>query len=336
MSMPIMDIEKNLSTVEKESLKSQITNTSYTSVIITVIGLYVCYITSTVMQEAMYEYRNNGADSIGGDRFESASLLVFIKSLVNFIFSSVMTRLGSIKPVPIHGKVANSCALMRFMGTIFSIYALNFISYPYAVLGKSVKIVPVLISEFLVKRKQPSAQRCISVMITTMGMVLFSSDKILGGKSDDVQNIAGIILLGLSLFMDGALASAQSMMLVPSDNVKPCAMSTMMFMSKRQAILGFFMMLFSWNAKGGVLFCIHNITVIKLIIASSLVESMGQVFLYSMVVKHGAFKTAIVTTLRKFVTILISIGVFGHQMSQFQWIAIIFVFIGVSLDLVKI
>lgn len=334
MSLPTMDAEKKLTKTERESMKPQKGSPNYTSICLTVIGLYVCYITSTVMQEAMYEYRNHGTDSIGGDRFESASLLVFIKSLVNFIFSSTMSRISKIERVQMGGRVANSCAVMRFIGTILSIYSLNFISYPYAVLGKSIKIIPVLISEFIVKGTPPSPRRCISVMVTTMGMVLFSSDKILGGGDEEHQTISGFILLGLSLCMDGALASAQSMLLGKTV-AKHCSISTMIFMSKWQTILSFFTMILSLNAKGGIVFCLHNVTVIKLIIASSLIESIGQAFLYSMIVKHGAFKTAVITTLRKFFTILISIGVFGHELTNVQWFSIVFVFIGVSIDFIK-
>lgn len=331
-----MDLEKNPITTNNEYVDLKSRTPKYTSICVTVIGIYVCYIISTVIQEGIYEYRNNGADSIGGDRFESASLLLFIKSLVNFVFSSTMAHITKIDRVKMGGTVANSCAGMRFIGTLLSIYSLNFISYPYAVLGKSVKIVPVLISEFIVKGTPPSSRRCLSVLVTTMGMVLFSSDKILGGGGgEENQHIEGFILLGLSLCMDGALASAQSMLLRKTV-VKQCSVSTMIFMSKWQTILSFFTMIVSWNAKGGIVFCLNNFTVIKLIIASSIVESMGQVFLYSMIVKHGAFKTAIVTTLRKFFTIIISIGVFGHELSHVQWFSIFFVFIGVLIDLVLI
>ena len=103
--------EKEVLIKDEESLELKEVKTSknyeYMPAVLTIIGIYVCYITSTVMQEALYEYRSNDNNVIYGDRFESYSLLLFIKSFINFMFSNVMTKAGSVKTVTVHGKVAN-------------------------------------------------------------------------------------------------------------------------------------------------------------------------------------------------------------------------------------
>ena len=305
----------------------------YSSIQITIIGIYFCYITSTVIQESLYGYRNPDSYNRGGERFESAALLLFVKSVSNFIFSNIMIYLNGIEKVGMSGNMAISTAILKFIGAYLSIYSLNYISYPLLVLGRSVKIIPVFLSEIAVGVNIPSMRRCISVIITTVGMILFSSGKIFNGN-DSNKSIIGIGLLIISLAIDGLMSGVHSSILKDNSS-KNCSLSTMAFISKWQTVLSFIVMVMTSDSRRGVLFCIYNRKVLVLIVVSSLIESLGQVCIYSMIVNHGTFKTVLVTTIRKFVTILISIFVFGHHIDKIEWFSIIVVFLGLSIYMKK-
>ena len=47
---------------------------------------------------------------------------------------------------------------------------------------------------------------------------------------------------------------------------------------------------------------------------------------------NGSLFTSLVTTMRKFITIVLSVVVFGHSVSMTQWFSLLMVFIGVSVD----
>ncbi|VDP85999.1 unnamed protein product [Echinostoma caproni] len=57
-----------------------------------------------------------------------------------------------------------------------------------------------------------------------------------------------------------------------------------------------------------------------------------QIFLFTLLTNFGSLTCAIVTTTRKFFTVLASIIIFGHIMTQQQWLGTILVFSGIILD----
>ena len=296
----------------------------------TIIGLYFCYILSTVMQEALYGYRSSEKNEILGDKFESASLLSFTKSMMCVIVSWTALRFRKDKPVYISGNAAVLSATLRCFASIVTLYSLNFISYPHAILGKCVKILPVLICEFVFDKKVPSIRKVFSVFLTTIGMIIFSSNKMNTGEIE-TSSWFGLSLLVLGLCMDGALASAQNrMMKIPER--KPGVFDTMLYMNIWQSGISAILAIYSWEGKGGFMFCLHNMYVTYMGLSSALIESIGQFFIYALVIGHGPLTTAFVTTLRKFCTILLSVVVFGHTISYFQWIGVLTVFVGVTMD----
>lgn len=310
------------------------TKKQYLNVGFNIVGLYACYLASTVVQEKLYGYRSDKEESSYGNKFESGALLTFTKSLMTVIVARIMIFISGADRKHVGGFSAISSALFRSFGTIFSLYSLIFISYPHAILGKSMKIVPVFIADIGFNKKKASCMRCLSVFVTTAGMLLFSSSD-MNKNNDKDSSLIGILLVVLSLCLDGALSVSQNRMMSGDGDPskKPSALDTMIYMNSWQACLSFIILLFSFSDRGGVLFCIQNPTVLIMLVASTMVEAFGQFFVYSLVVSHGTFMTAFVTTMRKFVTILISIGLFGHIITHIQWVSFVMVFLGVSIDL---
>ncbi|XP_008486546.1 solute carrier family 35 member B1-like [Diaphorina citri] len=60
--------------------------------------------------------------------------------------------------------------------------------------------------------------------------------------------------------------------------------------------------------------------------------AIGQTFIYLMISHFGTLSCTIVTTTRKFFTILGSIIIFRHSMTPLQWVATCLVFLGLLLD----
>lgn len=304
-------------------------------VLLVVLGLYVCFLASTIFQERLYAFRSLVSQKNGvGDRFESAPLLTLTKSLTNVIVSRTaihFRRRGErIKPPRTSSLVM---AVIRFSSTLLSLYSLNFVSYPCLILGRSVKILPVLVSEFIFDRKIPSLRRCMSVIVTTAGMLVFSLPSLFK-KQDDPGTTGkiGFLLIFMSLCADGGLSLSQKRMVKVRDE-KPHVFETMYVMSSWQAFFSFLVLIVFREGRGGVEFCMENPEVISLMVWPALIEAVGQSFIYELVIYHGPFFTTVITTLRKFITVILSVVLFGHSISMTQWVAISMVFVGCFIDL---
>ncbi|CAH8504273.1 unnamed protein product [Heterobilharzia americana] len=64
----------------------------------------------------------------------------------------------------------------------------------------------------------------------------------------------------------------------------------------------------------------------------SVLSAIGQIFLFGLITNFSALTCSVVTTTRKFFTVLFSIILFDHIMTSRQWIGTILVFSGLILD----
>jgi len=66
----------------------------------------------------------------------------------------------------------------------------------------------------------------------------------------------------------------------------------------------------------------------------SVTSALGQYFIYACVSEFGPLPCSVVTTTRKFFTVLASVVFFGNVLSTMQWGGAVLVFVGLSLDAV--
>ena len=64
----------------------------------------------------------------------------------------------------------------------------------------------------------------------------------------------------------------------------------------------------------------------------SSLSAVGQLFIFLTVAEFGPLSCSIVTTTRKFFTVLSSVFLFGNNLTPTQWIGTTFVFLGLTLD----
>ena len=105
---------------------------------------YFFYLLSSISQEFIYGFKKTN-----GDRFDPGTFYIIIKSLTNILVSQVAIFFTKSKSNVVLNKDTIFMSLSRSMGSVSSLCALSFISYPSVVLGRSCKIIPVFISEYL-------------------------------------------------------------------------------------------------------------------------------------------------------------------------------------------
>jgi len=72
--------------------------------------------------------------------------------------------------------------------------------------------------------------------------------------------------------------------------------------------------------------------VVYQIITFSIASALGQFFIFVMVSDFGPLPCSIVTTTRKFFTVLASVIFFGNVLTGLQWLGATAVFAGLALD----
>ena len=111
------------------------------------------------------------------------------------------------------------CSMFITCAAPFGFAALSYISYPAMVLGKSCKLVPVMIMNILLYRRRFARHKYLVVFMVTTGITIFMGFGNDNAKSSKVNsnsqtqtpyaNIIGIAYLLINLVLDGTINSTQ-------------------------------------------------------------------------------------------------------------------------------
>jgi len=105
------------------------------------------------------------------------------------------------------------CSVFITCAAPFGFAALSYISYPAMVLGKSCKLVPVMIVNVVLYHRKFAPHNYLVVSMVTLGITIFmgfGNEKAKGkSHSSSYANIIGIAYLLINLLLDGAVNSTQ-------------------------------------------------------------------------------------------------------------------------------
>lgn len=224
-----------------------------------------------------------------------------------------------------------SSALTYFLAMVSSNMALRWVPYPTQVIGKSAKPIPVMLLGVLIGRKSYSIQRYCFVMLIVLGVVLFMmKDGKTSAVADD-QSLVGIgeILLILSLSMDGLTGAIQERM---RSAHSPTAKHMMLSMNGWSSLFVGVAVVFSGEIFEFIAFATRYPYVLSQLALLAFTGSLGQLFIFIMVASFGPLPCSIVTTTRKFFTVLFSVIFLGNAISGKQWLGALLVFAGLFAD----
>jgi len=210
--------------------------------------------------------------------------------------------------------------------------ALAYVSFPVQAIMKSSKIISILIVSFLIGSKsQHSKSQYFCGFIITTGIVLFNLTE---GKSkgDSDTSIIGILAILVSLFCDGFLGTTQGEI---KKKFNPSQWDQMESHNKWCGIFCLTVSILSLQLTGFIKYVIENPLVIKDLALLAFLGTCGQVFIFYTIANFSPLILSIVTTTRKFVTVLISIVMYNHHVNLYQWLAIGLVFIGVFVEMLS-
>ncbi len=98
-------------------------------------------------------------------------------------------------------------------------------------------------------------------------------------------------------------------------------------------LLVFLFSLVKGQAVEQINFCLDHPVVMVHILIMSVLQAIGQVSIYYVIVRFKQHIFPLISTTRKVFTVLLSILIFGHTLSIPQWLSILLVFAGLGYEL---
>jgi UDP-galactose transporter B1 len=131
--------------------------------------------------------------------------------------------------------------------------------------------------------------------------------------------------------MDGLTGAIQERMRAAS---RPSAQHMMLAMNGWSSLMLGGAIVVTGEGKEFLSFAIKHPELFTHLILLALAGAFGQLFIFMMVSSYGPLPCSIVTTTRKFFTVLFSVLFFGNPISGRQWLGTTLVFVGLFADMI--
>ena len=213
---------------------------------------------------------------------------------------------------------------------VFTNFSLTFISYPTQALAKSCKILPTMIGSLFVKEVHYQPVQYLSVAMITIGTLIFNYHS----KKSGSDSIVGILLLVASLAADSVTSYFNEEV---RRHYKPSSLQNMRMLCGFGVILTapLLVVLNLFVRESSVFnYMVRFPGILTDILVFGMFSAVGQVFIFWGLRIAGSLTLVIITTTRKFVTVIASIVIFNHFLTGTQWLCMVLVFAGAILDLV--
>ncbi|XP_051894748.1 solute carrier family 35 member B1 [Pristis pectinata] len=291
------------------------------------VAVFVCYFYYGILQETITRSKYGEQQ----ESFVYAKSLVFVQCIINAIFAKLMIQLFEKASVERTPHWLYSVCSMSYLGAMVSSNsALQYVNYPTQVLGKSCKPIPVMVLGVLIGRKRYPLAKYLCVLLIVLGVALFMYKPNKGTDSANDHTFGfGEILLLVSLTLDGLTGVAQEHMRANFQTGSNQMMLNINVWSSLFLGIGVFFTGEVWEFLN---FTERHPSILYKIFLFGLTSALGQSFIFMTVVYFGPLTCSIITTTRKFFTILGSVLIFGNPISSLQWVGTVFVFLGLGLD----
>lgn len=215
-----------------------------------------------------------------------------------------------------------SCTYVLSM--ICTNFALTHVSYPTQVLVKSAKMVPIVCGGYILYGKKYPWWDYVTVVCVTVGLVIFNLFKKTNKDVSQSSTLLGLILLAVSLFCDGLTGPRQDRLL--ARHKSQLSPDILMFYTNIFASIWSLILCLIFEHTKPLEFCARHTNTYIYILGFCLCACLGQVCIFVTLSRFGSLHLALVTTTRKFFTVLLSIVWFRHSLTLWQWTAVIGIF----------
>eukprot|EP00448_Togula_jolla_P039170 CAMPEP_0170621512 /NCGR_PEP_ID=MMETSP0224-20130122/28637_1 /TAXON_ID=285029 /ORGANISM="Togula jolla, Strain CCCM 725" /LENGTH=344 /DNA_ID=CAMNT_0010947769 /DNA_START=60 /DNA_END=1094 /DNA_ORIENTATION=- len=259
-----------------------------------------------------------------GEFFKDSVFLVLCNRIVAIAFAVGMAS----------GKgesLANKAPLWKYLAISFSSVfasacqyeALRYVSFPVQMLGKSFKMMPVMMWGMIVSSKHYGMVDWLVALAVTGGVTEFLMTGPIASRSSDGSSLHGLLLLVGFLLLDGFTSTFQEKLFKEHTTSK---YNQMVYINLGSAVISSSTLLFSGKLESALVFAVEHPGFASDASMLSLAAVGGQWFIYSQVKEFGALVFAATMNVRQVLSILISYAAYGHSITELQVIGLVLVF----------
>ncbi|CAH8360110.1 unnamed protein product [Eruca vesicaria subsp. sativa] len=209
--------------------------------------------------------------------------------------------------------------------------SLAYLNYPAQIMFKSTKVLPVMIMGAFIpglRRKYP-VHEYISAFLLVLGLILFT---LADAQMSPNFSMIGILMITGALIMDAFLGNLQEAIFTMNPE------TTQMEMLFCSTVVGL-PFLFVPMVLTGELFrawtaCSQHPYVYGVLVFEAMATFIGQVSVLSLIALFGAATTALITTARKGVTLLLSYLIFTKPLTEQHGSGLLLIVMGIVLKMV--
>ncbi|KZV41615.1 Adenosine 3'-phospho 5'-phosphosulfate transporter [Dorcoceras hygrometricum] len=208
--------------------------------------------------------------------------------------------------------------------------SLAFLNYPAQLMFKSTKVLPVMIMGAFIpglRRKYPPHEY-VSAILLIVGLILFT---LADAQTSPNFSMIGVIMVSGALILDSLLGNFQEVIFT----MNPETTQTEMLFCSTLVGMPFLIppMLFTGELFKAWTSCSQHLYVYGVLVFEAMATFIGQVSVLSLVALFGAATTAMVTTARKAVTLLLSYMIFTKPLTEQHGTGLLLIAMGIVLKM---
>ncbi|KAK2664676.1 hypothetical protein Ddye_003250 [Dipteronia dyeriana] len=208
--------------------------------------------------------------------------------------------------------------------------SLAFLNYPAQIMFKSTKVLPVMIMGAFIpglRRKYP-VHEYISALLLVVGLILFT---LADAQTSPNFSIIGVLMISGALVMDSFLGNLQEAIFTMNPD------TTQMEMLFCSTVVGMPFLLVPMILTGELftawISCSQHLYIYGVLVFEAMATFVGQVSVLSLIAIFGAANTAMITTARKGVTLLLSYLIFTKPLTEQHGTGLLLIAMGVILKM---
>ncbi|KAM1258416.1 hypothetical protein ACFX13_038748 [Malus domestica] len=264
-------------------------------------GFFFGYLVNGICEEYVYNHL----------QFSCGWYFTFVQGFVYIALMYIQgfTTKNMVNPWKTYVKL--SAVLMGSQGLTKG--SLTWLNYPAQIMFQSTKLLPVMLMGAFVpglRRKYP-IQEYISATLLVIGLILFT---LADAKTSPNFSMVGVIMISGALIMDAFLEMLYCSTVVGLPFLLPPMILTGELVR-------------AWNS------CSEHPYVYGVLVFEALATNVGQVSVLSLIALFGAATTAMITTARKAVTLLLSYMIFTKPLTDQHGTGLLLIAMGIIMKM---
>jgi len=260
----------------------------------------------------------------GGELFQVSTYLVLCNRLVNCAYASTMMAVN-------REDVVNKAPLWKYMivslsnvaATTCQYEALKYVSFPVQMLGKSFKMMPVMIWGIMLSGKAYTWLDWGTAACVTLGVTEFLMTGNISAPADQGNSLWGLLLLVGFLACDGLTSTMQEKLF---KEYKTTKFNQMLYVNACSAGTSFIVLLASGHLSSCIAFTFAHGEFARDVMLLSTSAAGSQYFIYAQVLEYGALVFAATMNVRQVVSIIVSCIQYHHVITWLQTCGLFLVF----------